>query len=125
MHLVKVQSKNEVFEIKLRGLIYDEYRELENALGYIAMMLEWGESRESIALELDDCIKNHRKRVDENRLQELQHKVLMTQSKRDLTHAFCKAQQALLDYHDAETNSYPYKNSEEFNRKPDEVRYHA
>ena len=122
---VKVPSKNEVFEIKLRGLIYDEYRELENALGYLAMMLEWGESRESIALELEDCIKNHRKRVDERRLEEAQHKVLMTQSKKELSRDFIQAQQALLNYHDAETNSYPNRNREEFNKKPDEVRYHA
>ena len=122
---VKVPSKNEIFEIKLRGHIYDEYRELENALGYMAMMLEWGESRESIALELEDSIKNHRKRVDERRLEELQHKVLMTQSKSELSRAFIQAQQALLDYHDAETNSYPNRNREEFNKKPDEVRYHA
>ena len=122
---VKVPSKHEVFDVKLRGHIYDEYRELENTLGYIVMMLELGESREQIACELEDAIKSHRRRVDENRLEELQHKVLMTQSKSDLSRAYIKAQQALLDYHDAETNSYPFRNQELANRKPDEVRYHA
>lgn len=120
---VKVPSKHQVFDVKLRGFVYDEYRELENTLGYIIMMLELGESREQIALELENSIKNHRKRVDKNRLEELQHKVLMTQSKSDLSHAYIQAQQALLDYHDAETNSYPFRNQELVNRKPDEVRY--
>ena len=118
---VKIQNQNKLFELELRGIIFDEYNSLQVLLRSVASLLQTGFDREYIAKEIEDWIEEHHQSHLRQQLDKLQIAVIKTKSKTDLIKAYVDARDELALYYDHETDSYPYDNPK-FMKAPEEVR---